>query len=155
MIHSRQQADLVCYIEPTEELRQKLSAEEFAVLVEAATEAPFDNAFWNNHRAGLYVDKIDGSPLFASLAKFDSGTGWPSFWAPIDPEALVLVEDHSYGMNRIEVRARKSGGHLGHLFDDGPEPSGLRYCINSASLAFIAVEELEAKGYGAYRALFK
>ena len=93
MIYTKEQAATVCYIEPTEELRQKLSAEEFAVLVEAATEPPFQNAFWDNHRAGIYVDRIDGSPLFASSAKFDSGTGWPSFWAPIDPSNIVLVND--------------------------------------------------------------
>jgi len=155
MIYTKEQAAAVCYIEPTEELRQKLSAEEFAVLVEAATEPPFQNAFWDNHRPGIYVDRIDGSPLFASSAKFDSGTGWPSFWTPIDPASVVLVNDASYGMNRIEVRAKKSGGHLGHLFNDGPKPSGMRYCINSASLDFIPVEEMEARGYKELLPLFR
>jgi len=154
MIYTKEQAATVCYIEPTEELRQKLSAEEYAVLVQAATEPPFENAFWNNHRPGIYVDKIDGSPLFASSTKFDSGTGWPSFWAPIDVDNIVLVEDRSYGMVRMEVRAKKSGGHLGHLFDDGPNPSGLRYCINSASLDFIPFQEMEKRGYKEYRSLF-
>ena len=155
MIYTKEQAAALCYIEPTEELRQKLSAEEFAVLVDAATEPPFQNAFWDNHQAGIYVDRIDGSPLFASSAKFDSGTGWPSFWAPIDPSNIVLVNDTSYGMNRVEVRAKKSGGHLGHLFDDGPKPSGMRYCINSASLDFIPLGEMEARGYKELLSLFR
>ena len=155
MIYTEEQAATVCYIEPTEELRKKLSPEEYDVLVQAATEPPFQNAFWNNHRAGIYVDKIDGSALFLSSTKFESGTGWPSFWTPIDNDAVLLVEDLSYGMNRIEVRAKKSGGHLGHLFSDGPKPSGLRYCINSASLDFIPVEEMKDRGYGAYLDLLK
>ena len=145
----------VCYIEPTEELRAKLSAEQFAVLVESATEPPFRNAYWDNHEQGVYVDAIDGVPLFASREKFDSGTGWPSFWAPIDPAKVVLVEDLAYGMRRIEVRAKASGGHLGHLFDDGPNPTGLRYCINSASLRFIPVGQLAAEGYAELAVLFK
>jgi methionine-R-sulfoxide reductase len=153
VIYSQEQAATVCYIEPTEELREKLSPEEYAVLVQAATEPPFANAYWDNHRPGIYVDRIDGTPLFASSTKFESGTGWPSFWNPIDASALVLVEDHSFGMNRIEVRAKKSGGHLGHLFDDGPKPSGLRYCINSASLDFIPAEDMAARGYGGYLGL--
>ena len=144
----------VCYIEPTEELRARLSAEQFAVLVESATEPPFRNAYWDNHEQGVYVDAIDGEPLFASREKFDSGTGWPSFWAPIDPAKVVLVEDLAYGMRRIEVRAKSSGGHLGHLFDDGPNPTGLRYCINSASLRFIPREELSAAGYASLDSLF-
>lgn len=148
VILTEAQAADVCYIEPTEELRKSLSEEEYAVLVQAATEPPFQNAYWDNHREGIYVDKIDGTPLFASSTKFESGTGWPSFWQPIDKNAVVLVEDLSYGMKRIEVRARKSGGHLGHLFDDGPNPTGLRYCINSASLKFIPKEEMVAQGYG-------
>ncbi|MFA6366618.1 MAG: peptide-methionine (R)-S-oxide reductase MsrB, partial [Candidatus Hydrogenedentales bacterium] len=155
MIYTEEQAATVCYIEPTEELRKKLSPEEYDVLVQAATEPPFQNAFWNNHRAGIYVDKIDGSALFLSSTKFESGTGWPSFWTPIDNDAVLLVEDLSYGMNRIEVRAKKSGGHLGHLFSDGPKPSGLRYCINSASLDFIPAEEMKDRGYGAYLDLLK
>jgi methionine-R-sulfoxide reductase len=148
MVLTENQANLVCYIEPTEELKNSLTPEEYEVLVQAGTEPPFENAFWNNHREGIYVDRIDGTPLFASSTKFDSGTGWPSFWTPIDQEAVVLVEDKSYGMYRIEVRSKSSGGHLGHVFKDGPKPTGLRYCINSASLAFVPKEEMEAKGYG-------
>jgi len=144
----------VCYIEPTAELKAKLSPEQYAVLVESSTEPPFQNAFWNNHEEGIYVDAIDGVPLFASREKFDSGTGWPSFWAPIDPGAVILVEDVSYGMRRIEVRSKASGGHLGHLFDDGPNPTGLRYCINSASLRFIPKTRLTEEGYGNLTSLF-
>lgn len=153
MIYSKEQAATICYVEPTKELKDTLSPEEYAVLVQAATEPPFANAYWENHRAGIYVDKIDGTPLFASSTKFESGTGWPSFWNPIDASDIVLVEDRSFGMNRIEVRAKKSGGHLGHLFDDGPKPSGLRYCINSASLDFIPAEAMAARGYGEYLGL--
>lgn len=155
MVYSEKDANTICYIQPTEELKAKLSPEEYAVLVEAATEPPFENTYWNNHREGIYVDKIDGTPLFSSTTKFDSGTGWPSFWQPIDQKALVLVDDDSLGMHRIEVRAQKSGGHLGHVFDDGPNPTGLRYCINSASLRFIPKEDLELEGYGALLSLFK
>lgn len=144
----------VCYIQPTEELRASLSPSQYAVLVESATEPPFENLYWNNHAEGVYVDRIDGTPLFASREKFDSGTGWPSFWAPIDPAALILVEDLSYGMRRIEVRSKASGGHLGHLFDDGPAPTGLRYCINSASLRFVPRESLAAEGYEGLEKLF-
>jgi methionine-R-sulfoxide reductase len=153
VIYSKKQAATVCYIQPTEELKKKLSPEEYAVLVQAATEPPFANAHWDNHRVGIYVDRIDGTPLFASSTKFESGTGWPSFWNPIDVSSLVLVDDRSFGMSRIEVRAKKSGGHLGHLFDDGPKPSGLRYCINSASLDFIPAEEMATRGYREYLGL--
>jgi methionine-R-sulfoxide reductase len=155
VILTENQANEVCYIEPTEELKNTLSPEEYAVLVQAATEPPFQNKFWDNHASGIYVDRIDGTPLFASSTKFDSGTGWPSFWNPIDDSALVLVEDRSYGMYRIEVRSKSSGGHLGHLFQDGPKPSGLRYCINSASLEFVAKEDMEKRGYGNLLALLK
>ena len=153
VIYTEQQAADICYIQPTEELRKKLSPEEYDVLVQAATEPPFANAYWDNHKDGIYVDRIDGTPLFASSTKFDSGTGWPSFWNPIDASALVLVEDTSFGMTRIEVRAKKSGGHLGHLFDDGPQPSGLRYCINSASLRFVPKEAMASEGYASYLGL--
>lgn len=153
VIYTEQQAADICYIQPTEELRKKLSPEEYDVLVQAATEPPFANAYWDNHKDGIYVDRIDGTPLFASSTKFESGTGWPSFWNPIDASALVLVEDTSFGMTRIEVRAKKSGGHLGHLFDDGPKPSGLRYCINSASLRFVPKEAMASEGFASYLGL--
>jgi methionine-R-sulfoxide reductase len=148
-------AKTVCYIEPTAELKARLSPEEWKVLVEAGTEPPFMNAYWNNHEPGIYCDAVDGTPLFASKAKFDSGTGWPSFWEPIDKEDLILVEDRSFGMHRIEVRAKASGGHLGHLFEDGPRPTGLRYCINSAALRFIPLKELESAGLGHLTALLQ
>jgi methionine-R-sulfoxide reductase len=149
MIYTEEQASTVCYIQPTEELKARLKPEEYAVLVQAATEPPFKNSYWDNHKTGIYVDRIDGTALFASTAKFESGTGWPSFWKPIDESALVLVKDLSFGMERIEVRSKKSGGHLGHLFNDGPNPTGLRYCINSASLEFVPKEEMQGRGYGA------
>jgi len=149
------QANATCYIEPTPELKARLSPEEWKVLVEAGTEPPFMNKYWNNHEAGIYFDAVDGTPLFASKSKFESGTGWPSFWAPIDKDSILLVEDRSFGMRRIEVRAKASGGHLGHLFEDGPEPTGKRYCINSAALRFIPVDELEARGYGQLKALLQ
>jgi methionine-R-sulfoxide reductase len=145
----------VCYIEPTAELKARLSPEEWKVLVEAGTEPPFKNKYWNNHEPGIYCDAVDGTPLFASSTKFDSGTGWPSFWEPVDKDKLILVEDHSFGLRRIEVRAKASGGHLGHLFDDGPGPTGLRYCINSAALRFIPLKELEAEGFGQLLALLQ
>ncbi len=140
-------ANDVCYIEPTPELKARLSPQEWKVLVEAGTEPPFMNKYWNNHETGIYFDAVDGTPLFASKTKFDSGTGWPSFWEPIDKDSIVLVEDLSYGMRRVEVRAKASGGHLGHLFNDGPQPTGMRYCINSAALRFIPLDRLEAEGF--------
>ncbi len=118
------------------------------------TEPPFDNAYWDNHRDGLYVDAANGEPLFSSRDKFDSGTGWPSFTQPLEPERVVTSSDWSFGTLRTEVRSRGSDSHLGHVFDDGPAPTGLRYCINSESLRFIPVEELESHGYSTYRALF-
>lgn len=155
MIYDSETISDVCYVEPTPELKARLSPEEWDVLVNAGTEAPFENAFWDNHEEGVYVDRIDGTPLFASTAKFESGTGWPSFWKPIDPGAVVLSEDRSYGMRRIEVRSKKSGGHLGHLFPDGPEPTGMRYCINSASLRFVPRGQLGAEGYPSLESLFR
>lgn len=154
MITKAADAANICYIQPSEELRKTLSLEQYAVLVESATEPPFKNAYWNNHAEGVYVDAIDGIPLFSSRTKYDSGTGWPSFWSPLDPSRISLVEDISFGMRRIEVRAAKSGGHLGHLFEDGPAPTGLRYCMNSASLRFIPAAELAAAGYPELIALF-
>jgi peptide methionine sulfoxide reductase msrA/msrB len=141
---------------PTDsELRRELTPLQYKVTQLAHTEPAFHNAYWNHHAAGLYVDITTGEPLFTSNDKFDSGTGWPSFVRPIDGGAVVEHRDRTLGMERVEVRSKIGEAHLGHVFDDGPPPSGLRYCINSASLRFIPVEDLEAHGYAKYRSLFK
>jgi methionine-R-sulfoxide reductase len=132
-----------------------LSPEQYRVTQCDGTEPPFDNAYWDNKEPGIYVDVVSGEPLFASVNKFDSGSGWPSFTRPIEPENVVENTDASHGMIRTEVRSSHGDSHLGHVFPDGPrEAGGLRYCINSASLRFIPVDELESEGYGAYRKLF-
>lgn len=135
-------------------LRKRLTAAQWRVTQEAATEPPFHNEYWDNHRDGIYVDVVSGEALFSSKDKFDSGTGWPCFTKPIGEGTLVQKADHSLGMERTEVRAQKSGSHLGHVFDDGPAPLHSRYCINSAALRFIPKEDLEKEGYGKYRVLF-
>lgn len=137
-----------------EEFKRRLSAEQYHVMREGGTERPFNNAYWNNKRPGLYVDPVTGEALFASTDKYDSRTGWPSFTRPIQKDSIIEKKDVRHGMARTEVRAKQSGSHLGHVFDDGPTPTGLRYCINSAALRFIPLEDVEKEGYGRYRALF-
>ncbi len=136
-----------------EELRQRLTPLQFNVTQENGTERPFDNEYCGNKREGIYVDIVSGEPLFSSSDKFDSGTGWPSFTKPIEPENIVEKEDKSHSMVRTEVRSRHAGSHLGHVFPDGPAPTGLRYCINSAAIRFIPKEGMEKEGYGAYKDL--
>jgi peptide-methionine (R)-S-oxide reductase len=133
-----------------------LTPEQYRVTQENGTERAFGNAYWDNKEPGIYVDVVSGEPLFASVAKYDSGTGWPSFTAPIEPGNVIEKVDSSYGMRRTEVRSAHADSHLGHLFDDGPaDAGGLRYCLNSAALRFIPVGDLDAEGYGAYRDLFE
>ena len=137
------------------DLRKKLTPEQYRVTQMCGTEPAFHNEYWDNHRPGIYVDVVSGEPLFTSLDKFDSGTGWPSFTKPIAKEHVAEKSDRAFGMERTEVRSSKSDAHLGHVFDDGPGPAGQRYCINSASLRFIPVEKLKEEGYGEYLALFE
>ena len=144
------------YRKPSEDqLKKMLNPMQFDVTQHEGTEPPFNNEYWNNHTAGIYVDIISGEPLFSSTDKFESGTGWPSFTRPLAPGNIVMKTDTSFGMERIEVKSRYAGSHLGHLFPDGPAPTGLRYCMDSASLRFVPVADLQKEGYGQYLGLFK
>jgi methionine-R-sulfoxide reductase len=138
----------------SDELRTRLTPLQYHVTRENGTEPPFKNEYWNNHRAGIYVDVISGEPLFSSLDKFESGTGWPSFTKPIEADRVVEKVDHSFGV-RSEIRSKSSDSHLGHVFDDGPPPTGLRYCMNSAALRFIPLEKLKDEGLEKYLPLFE
>lgn len=144
------------YKKPSEgEIKHRLTPMQFEVTQHATTERPFQNELWDNHEEGIYVDVVSGEALFSSRDKFESGTGWPSFTRPLVPENVKTKTDRQFGTTRTEVRSAHADSHLGHLFDDGPKPTGLRYCMNSASMRFIPVRKLAAEGYGEYVKLFE
>ncbi|MGA7617305.1 MAG: peptide-methionine (R)-S-oxide reductase MsrB [Thermoanaerobaculia bacterium] len=149
-------ASMSQYTKPSEtELKKELTPLQYDVTQNGGTEPAFRNQYWDNHKAGIYVDVVSGEPLFSSLDKFESGTGWPSFTRPLVPDNIVEKTDRQFFMVRTEVRSKHAGSHLGHVFNDGPAPTGMRYCMNSAALRFIPVEKLQAEGYGEFLPLFR